>query len=487
MGIFGGIRFLVVWPIAFSVMAFTGFGPAMVSIFLCSLGAKLIFTPANPATGFPDPIENYRLAFFMLSSMAVAWLIERNHRAEKAMSERLVVLQSREQLALALDGAGMGTWAWDLKTGVATTDARAAAILGTEVNENIFDAINRLVVSADRARLAQEIQEAVRNKTMYQAEFRFVRPDGSERWAYVRGATLLNSKGQAVQMAGVFADVTERWLTAQRLKETNRELQKAKEQAEQASRMKSAFLANMSHEIRTPMTAVLGFAELLREDQLSDEQRAQLLARIDRGGRNLLRLIDDILDISRIEAGKIPIERVSMSAVETAQDVISLLHPQAESKGVNIRFSVALDLPAWVTSDPARLNQILTNVIGNAVKFTPRGDVHVHLSLVDARDLRVDVRDHGIGISAESGTHLFQPFTQGDDSITRQYGGSGLGLILSRRLCRELGGDLVLVSSEVGKGSHFAVTIDARPFAGGTFVAGESEVKADDRVGVETK
>jgi signal transduction histidine kinase/ActR/RegA family two-component response regulator len=242
------------------------------------------------------------------------------------------------------------------------------------------------------------------------------------------------------------------------------ELTMARKQAELAARAKSEFLANMSHEIRTPMTAILGFVELLREPGLTEQERRQALDTVHRNGEHLLTIINDILDISKIEAGRMTIERVECSPRKIVEDVLELMSSRAAEKGLQLQCDHVGPIPERIETDPTRLRQILVNLVGNAVKFTSAGRVHVVMQLsgspVEGHPrLRIDVIDTGIGMTEEQIRNLFQPFSQADTSTTRKYGGTGLGLTISQRLARMLGGDIT-VTSESGRGSCFTVTIN---------------------------
>lgn len=231
-----------------------------------------------------------------------------------------------------------------------------------------------------------------------------------------------------------------------------------------ANRAKSEFLTNMSHELRTPLTAILGFAELMQDDDgdPSAADRANKLQTIRRNGQHLMELINGILDLSKIEAGKMEVEWLVASPARILNDVVSLLQVRADDK--NLTLSVAFEglFPAAVRTDPTRLRQILINLVGNALKFTAAGSVTVTARLVDAdpmhAKLQFDVADTGIGLTAEQIVRLFEPFSQADASCSRNYGGSGLGLAISRKLARMLGGD-ISISSTPGKGSVFRLEV----------------------------
>jgi Amt family ammonium transporter len=231
--------------------------------------------------------------------------------------------------------------------------------------------------------------------------------------------------------------------------------------AEEANRAKSEFLANMSHEIRTPMTAILGFTEMLI-NRLGDQEDLEAARTIDRNGRHLLAIINDILDLSKIEAGKINTEKVACSLVEILSDVETLMRAGAEEKGLTFQVVYDTPIPETVETDPLRLRQILLNLVGNAVKFTERGEIRVAVRFAADRFgpqyLEIDVVDTGIGMNAEQMERIFDPFMQANSSTTRKYGGSGLGLAICERLAGILGGQ-IRVQSALGQGSTFTVAI----------------------------
>jgi PAS domain S-box-containing protein len=234
--------------------------------------------------------------------------------------------------------------------------------------------------------------------------------------------------------------------------------------AQEASEAKSAFLANMSHEIRTPLGAMLGFAELMTDGELAQQQQ-KYLSTILKNGRQLLRIVDEILDLSKVESDRISIEEIEFSFPTLIEEVLSLLEVQARDRNLEFRVRVPEHLPERLITDPTRLRQILINVIGNAIKFTSEGFVEVQISLLERLDLpnrpvlQIKVTDTGIGIPPEHQEKLFQPFSQADKSMNRRFGGTGLGLSLSRRMARLLGGDVTLGQSETQAGSQFIITL----------------------------
>ena len=277
----------------------------------------------------------------------------------------------------------------------------------------------------------------------------------------VTGKPMLDEKGQHQGAVISFHNVTEQV-------ESEMELRRAKTAAEAASRSKSEFLANMSHEIRTPMTAILGYADLCLAPSLTPEQRRKNVQIIRSNGRMLMQLIEDILDISKIEAGRTDIEKTPVVLQDLLCEVYSPLHCRAQERNVSFVVDLQGKLPRKVLTAPIRLRQILINIVGNAIKFTEKGEVSLKIRYLkneatEEGQLEFLVSDTGCGIPPESVDKLFSPFVQVDATTTRQYGGTGLGLALSRRLARALGGDLRLTASTPGVGSTFVATIDSGP------------------------
>ncbi|MGD8572153.1 MAG: ATP-binding protein [Gammaproteobacteria bacterium] len=238
------------------------------------------------------------------------------------------------------------------------------------------------------------------------------------------------------------------------------ELSLAVKVAESASSAKSAFLANMSHEIRTPLTALLGFSTLLKDDSISREESRQHIESIIRAGNHLQQIINDILDMSKIEAGQLVIEKNDVSLVEIISDVDFLMRPYAEEKGLRFRVKYDFPLPGYFVTDATRLKQVLLNLCSNAIKFTNDGNIEIKVSFVQPRGLlQFEVIDTGVGMSKAELERLFTPFSQADSSNTRRYGGTGLGLCICRELVTSLGGD-INCQSRKGIGSRFQFTID---------------------------
>ncbi|MCA8963093.1 MAG: PAS domain-containing protein, partial [Planctomycetes bacterium] len=244
------------------------------------------------------------------------------------------------------------------------------------------------------------------------------------------------------------------------------ELEQARIEAEAANRAKSEFLANMSHELRTPLTAILGFSEIAVDRTESDERRAEAALTIRRNGEHLLQLINDILDVSKLEAGQLSVEVLEFSPIELLKDVCRSCALRAEQKGLGLELEIRSDVPETVRSDPTRLRQILVNLIGNAVKFSDCGVIVVRLRFdPDTGRLEVEVLDNGIGMSDEQQRAVFEPFVQADSSMTRRFGGTGLGLAISQQLAKLLGGE-ISVRCKLGEGCVFTVSIAPMVVAG---------------------
>ncbi len=278
---------------------------------------------------------------------------------------------------------------------------------------------------------------------------------GEERKFIVNCSPVMGAKGNVGGVLISMDDVT-------LLEEKELLLRQSKEEAEAANEAKTTFLSNMSHEIRTPMTAILGFTEVLkRNNNFSEDDRQRHLTTISNSGTHLLKLINDVLDLSKVESGAMEVEALPCKAAFIANEVVHVLKVKAHEKNIALNLEVESELPEHIISDPGRLRQIVTNLVGNAIKFTEQGGVTVKLNCTsDANDpqMQIKVRDTGIGMNEEQLASIFDAFIQADASITRRFGGTGLGLSISRKLANSMGGDIVVTSKE-GEGSTFMLTL----------------------------
>jgi len=282
-------------------------------------------------------------------------------------------------------------------------------------------------------------------------QIKIKRGDGTDGIVSINSAPIFNHQKQIVSVVATVTDVSN-------LKEVEAQLRESKEFAEKSNDAKTQFLANMSHEIRTPVGSIMGFTELLKNSDISASDRKSFMLVIERNSQQLLRLIDDILDLSKVEAGKVVVEEINFDFAEFLGEFSSLMSFKAREKGIVFKVRIEGLVPQLIGTDQVRLRQILMNIVGNAIKFTEKGHVEL-LVRSDGPTLQFTVSDTGIGISSEQRQRIFQPFGQSDPSMTRRYGGTGLGLILSRRLAQVLGGDLRLDWSEEGQGSRFIASI----------------------------
>jgi PAS domain S-box-containing protein len=298
----------------------------------------------------------------------------------------------------------------------------------------------------------KELWDTISSGNRWQGEICNKKKDGSIFWEQVNISPVKNARNEIINYVGVKIDITKK-------RQYEEELRKAKEEAEVANRSKSEFLANMSHEIRTPMNAIMGFTDVLSQ-KITDEQAKSYLESIKSSGRNLLTLINDVLDLSKIEAGKMKIDREFIDPFFVFKDIEYLFSLKAQEKGLEFKIITDLNLPMGIEIDEVRLRQILINLIGNAIKFTEKGSVIVNITAFPTSteyiDLKMEVKDTGIGIAPEHLETIFEPFTQLENAATKRYSGTGLGLTITKRLIDILGGEIT-VNSEINKGTTFTV------------------------------
>jgi PAS domain S-box-containing protein len=380
-------------------------------------------------------------------------------QAERTTQELAESAQQIRKLSLVASHARYGVIIADKHGRVEWTNNSFTEITGFSPAEMLDkDPWTLLQGPRTNAEMADHIRRQLANGQSVSAEILHYTKDGREYWASLRIEPVRNEAGEITNYISTQTNISER-------KAREHELRRAKDESESANRAKSQFLANMSHEIRTPLNGILGFTELLRRagTGIPEDERQDYLQSIASSGRHLLTLINDILDISKIEAGHLRVDQMPCSPHHIISEVVSVMRVHAEEKGITLDYRWESAVPETIQSDPQRLKQLLINLVGNAIKFTEQGSVLVVVSLEAepaAPKLRLEVRDTGMGIAKDKLDVIFEPFAQADSSVTRKHGGTGLGLAISRRIVEALGGGLC-VSSEVGRGSVFTVTVAA--------------------------
>jgi PAS domain S-box-containing protein len=374
---------------------------------------------------------------------------ERAILLEKEQAARHEAAAAEEQLRLALEAGRMGTWQWTIDSGRVKWSPGLEAIHGLEPGTfpGTFEAVQHEVHPDDRERVAGAIRDAVAKGDPYRAEYRIVRTDGSIRWVEGIGQVFRERHGRATHMVGVCSDVTDR--------------KQAEEALKDADRRKDEFLAVLSHELRNPINAVVGWAQILKSGTLSSDTVRHGLDVIERNARAEATLVESLLDLSRISAGKLDLQMRPMDLRSVAAAAVENARPIAKSKNVEVGLESTPE-PVTIVADAGRLEQVLTNLLSNAVKFTPAGgQVRVQLERVDSRVI-VRVIDNGKGIAPEFVPFVFDRFRQADSRRERHHGGLGLGLAVVRELVQAHGGTVTADSAGVGLGSTFTITLPSR-------------------------
>ncbi|MEX2587497.1 MAG: PAS domain S-box protein, partial [Actinomycetota bacterium] len=346
----------------------------------------------------------------------------------------------------------------DLQGVITTWNPAAERLLGYKSEEMLGRSFGILVPAQVEEEVWGRFQQLIQGQPLRQYETKLLRKDGSTVEVSVTGFDLTDAAGRMVGVSAIVDDITERKLA-------EAELKRMRDQALEASRLKSSFLANMSHEIRTPMNGVLGMTELLLDTDLDATQRT-FAQTIQGSAESLLGIISDILDLSKIEAGRLEVERSRFDLWDLVADVAEMLAVPAAAKGLEVVVDIDEAVPAAVVGDSGRLRQVLTNLVGNAVKFTDSGEIQINVGVEAVPEasvrLRFEVCDTGVGIAEDKMSSIFEPFSQGDAATTRRYGGTGLGLTITRQLVELMGGACE-VESWRGVGSTFRFTVVLEP------------------------
>lgn len=390
------------------------------------------------------------------------------------ITERIEVEESlKENQATLLESqklANLGNWKLEIDDNFELDAARPIwsaelySVYGLDDRQPVptFAELLQFYSAEDREAIRSAFDNLLTKATSYNLDLCCLRSDGEIRYLNSIGRAVRDETGKITKLYGAVMDITDRKLIEAELIRQNRALEEAvavAQAADSANQAKSDFLANMSHEIRTPMNAILSVAQLLDLSELTPDQR-KLLKTLKSNSGKLLTLINDILDLSKIEARELKLNPQEFALEAIAQNLLDSFTPQARSKGLELTINIAPNLPLWFIGDDFRLQQVLSNLISNALKFTKRGKIEVDISLEDSTienaiaKVYFSVKDTGIGIDTNLQQNLFQPFTQADNSTTRQYGGTGLGLTISRRIIELMGGGID-VESELDRGSTF--------------------------------
>ncbi|MEK7356778.1 MAG: ATP-binding protein, partial [Bdellovibrionota bacterium] len=400
----------------------------------------------------PD-LETFLLALSISSLFLMAYVLRLR------TVERDMLRKTTEKLQDAQRIAKIASWELDVATGKVKWSDYCFDMF--ELSPDSFDrtwqSLMPMFDEENQKIILDNYAKTMATKKAQDLDYAITTKSGVRKQLHTRGYVELDGNGEIVRMRGTTQDVTE-------LRRVENELREARRIADESNQAKSNFLANMSHEIRTPLNIIVGFSELLIDPNETPEHRAEFVKSIQKNGAMLSDLISGILDLSKVESGRLEPKREEFELQKFLDDVEAQMKLKAEESGLELRFRHFGLLPTKIESDPRLLKQVFVNVVGNAIKFTQKGHIEVRTSMMTTQSgkrlLSFDVVDTGIGLTKIQRSRLFKRFAQADDTMTRKFGGTGLGLVLSRRLVRTLGGDLRIRYSVPGKGTCFRITID---------------------------
>ena len=437
-------------------------GPTVTSLVVASIAAITIWHTVEGHGPFSGPEVHHGLILLQVftgvlgsTAMLLAAAVAQSRAAEQRERDAATELRHRGQmLTLAQRAGGVATFEWDFRAQIARCSAEFFRIFGLPAEEGVMTGADwgRFVHPEDRDRMAAHLARALEGSEPPAGDYRIVLPDGSTRWLSYAGQIRRTNDGD--RMLGTVVDITNR-------KHAEIALREAKIAAESANQLKDQFLATLSHELRTPLNTILGYAQLLNTDAIAPEKRRRAMEAIERNAIAQHRLVEDLLDMSRITTGKVRLNPQPIAPETVLRDAIDGVKPAADAKGIQV--TIECDPAAgMVTGDPARLQQVFWNVLTNAVKFTADGGrIDVALQR-DGDHVLTRVRDNGSGIPAEFLPFVFEPFRQGDAGFDRTFGGLGLGLAIAKQLVELHGGTIALESDGSGQGATCTIRLPRR-------------------------
>jgi len=450
----------VVFP-AVMIAAVAG-GPAVTALVVASVATITIWDTVRGLGPFSGAETHQSLILLQVflgvlgsTAMLLAAAVAQSRTAERRERDAATDLRDREQmLTLAQRAGGVATFEWDFRSQIARCSAEFFRIFGLPAEDGVIAAADwgRFVHPDDRDRMAAHLARALDGNEPAAADYRIVLPEGSTRWLSYAGQIQRTAAGE--RMLGTVVDITER-------KQAELALRDAKTAAESANQLKDQFLATLSHELRTPLNTILGYAQMLNTNSIAPEKRQQAMEAIGRNAIAQHRLVEDLLDMSRITTGKVRLNPEPITPAAVLRDAVDGIKPAADAKGIQLTIDCEAAAGS-VTGDPARLQQVFWNVLTNAVKFTPSGGrIDVTLER-DGDHVAAIVHDNGPGIPAEFLPFVFEPFRQADAGFDRAAGGLGLGLAISRQLVELHGGTIAVESRGDGQGATFIIRLPRR-------------------------